>query len=58
MKILLFMLVMVLILGVVYRALGFILKAIFGEFLGRLIAIALFIILLYLIFQQYHPYFE
>lgn len=57
MEILLFMLVMVFIMSIVYKIVSFVLKAIFGGVLGRLLAFGGTILILYLIYQSYHPYF-
>lgn len=57
MQILLFMLIMVFIMSIVYKIGSFILRAIFGDILGRLITLFGVVTVLYLMYQSYHPYF-
>lgn len=57
MQILLFMLIMVFIMSIVYKIGSFILRAIFGDILGRLITLFGVVTVVYLMYQSYHPYF-
>ncbi|EGQ3717859.1 hypothetical protein HN170_002595 [Staphylococcus pseudintermedius] len=56
-KMILFMLAIVLVLSVVYKIISFCTRAILGSILGRLVAIAIFIIIVSLVWKEYAPYF-